>query len=55
MGLGAIASDARQANLRICAPQAELKMQGVNNVRVNNLSPGMVTTELLLSGAHFPV
>lgn len=43
------------SQFRICAPQAELKMQGVNNVRVNNLSPGMVTTELLLSGAHFTV
>lgn len=31
--------------------QAELKMGGVNYVGIHNLSPGMVTTELLLSGA----
>ena len=31
--------------------QAELKMGGVGNVGIHNLSPGMVTTELLLSGA----
>ncbi|XP_051121323.1 chlorophyll(ide) b reductase NOL, chloroplastic [Andrographis paniculata] len=31
--------------------QAELKMQDVNNVVVHNLSPGMVTTDLLMSGA----
>ncbi|KAK9819695.1 hypothetical protein WJX72_001307 [[Myrmecia] bisecta] len=30
--------------------QAELKMQGINNVGIHNLSPGMVTTELLMSG-----
>ena len=30
--------------------QAELKMQQISNVRVHNLSPGMVTTELLMSG-----
>ncbi|XP_051179216.1 chlorophyll(ide) b reductase NOL, chloroplastic [Lolium perenne] len=31
--------------------QAELQMNEVNNVVVHNLSPGMVTTELLMSGA----
>ncbi|GMJ11892.1 NYC1-like [Hibiscus trionum] len=31
--------------------QAELKMQDVKNVVVHNLSPGMVTTDLLMSGA----
>ncbi|KAK9861543.1 hypothetical protein WJX84_011294 [Apatococcus fuscideae] len=31
--------------------QAELKMQGIANVGIHNLSPGMVTTELLMSGA----
>ncbi|KAK9131001.1 hypothetical protein Sjap_011488 [Stephania japonica] len=31
--------------------QAELQMQDVKNVIVHNLSPGMVTTELLMSGA----
>ena len=31
--------------------QAELKMGGVSNVGIHSLSPGMVTTELLLSGA----
>ncbi|KAL0375616.1 UNVERIFIED_CONTAM: Chlorophyll(ide) b reductase NOL, chloroplastic [Sesamum calycinum] len=31
--------------------QAELKMQDVKNVIVHNLSPGMVTTDLLMSGA----
>lgn len=32
--------------------QAELRMQEVNNVVVHNLSPGMVTTDLLMSGAN---
>ncbi|KAF5197104.1 Chlorophyll(ide) b reductase NOL protein [Thalictrum thalictroides] len=31
--------------------QAELRMQDVKNVVVHNLSPGMVTTDLLMSGA----
>lgn len=31
--------------------QAELKMAGVDNVGLHNLSPGMVTTELLMSGS----
>ncbi|KAG6765034.1 hypothetical protein POTOM_029048 [Populus tomentosa] len=31
--------------------QAELRMQDVQNVVVHNLSPGMVTTDLLMSGA----
>ncbi|KAG2536306.1 chlorophyll(ide) b reductase NOL, chloroplastic-like [Panicum virgatum] len=31
--------------------QAELQMNEVNNVMVHNLSPGMVTTDLLMSGA----
>ena len=30
--------------------QAELKMLNISNVTVHNLSPGMVTTELLMSG-----
>ncbi|MEW5299240.1 MAG: hypothetical protein WDW36_002274 [Sanguina aurantia] len=30
---------------------AELKMLGIRNVALHNLSPGMVTTELLMSGA----
>lgn len=32
--------------------QAELQMQDVRNVIVHNLSPGMVTTDLLMSGAN---
>ncbi|KAI3448727.1 hypothetical protein Pfo_005392 [Paulownia fortunei] len=32
--------------------QAELRMQDVKNVIVHNLSPGMVTTDLLMSGAN---
>ena len=32
-----------------CA-QAELKLLGIENVGLHNLSPGMVTTELLMSG-----
>ncbi|KAG5590295.1 hypothetical protein H5410_040809 [Solanum commersonii] len=32
--------------------QAELEMQDVKNVLVHNLSPGMVTTDLLMSGAN---
>lgn len=32
--------------------QAELRMQEVKNVIVHNLSPGMVTTDLLMSGAN---
>jgi len=31
--------------------RAELKFAGINNVGIHNLSPGMVTTELLMSGA----
>ncbi|KAK9791858.1 hypothetical protein WJX73_005574 [Symbiochloris irregularis] len=31
--------------------RAELRMQGISNVNIFNLSPGMVTTELLMSGA----
>lgn len=31
--------------------RAELKFAGVNNVGIHNLSPGMVTTELLMAGA----
>eukprot|EP00475_Leptophrys_vorax_P023766 TRINITY_DN32665_c0_g1_i1.p1 TRINITY_DN32665_c0_g1~~TRINITY_DN32665_c0_g1_i1.p1 ORF type:complete len:395 (-),score=-9.15 TRINITY_DN32665_c0_g1_i1:243-1367(-) len=34
--------------------QAELKMLKVRNVVVHNLSPGMVTTDLLMSGANTP-
>jgi len=34
--------------------QAELKMQEIDNVVIHNLSPGMVTTELLMSGANTP-
>ncbi|KAJ6901266.1 LOW QUALITY PROTEIN: hypothetical protein NC651_019119 [Populus alba x Populus x berolinensis] len=32
--------------------QAELQMQDVQNVVVHNLSPGMVTTDLLMSGSY---
>ncbi|KAL3814712.1 hypothetical protein ACJIZ3_015980 [Penstemon smallii] len=38
--------------LMICCREAELKMQDVKNVIVHNLSPGMVTTDLLMSGAN---
>ncbi|KAL3689338.1 hypothetical protein R1sor_015647 [Riccia sorocarpa] len=34
--------------------QAELRMQGVKNVVVHDLSPGMVTTDLLMSGVDTP-
>lgn len=30
--------------------QAELKMLNINNVGIHNLSPGMVTTDLLMAG-----
>ncbi len=45
--------------VRLCAQlgkslEAELKMAKINNVGVHNLSPGMVTTELLMSGANTP-
>ena len=33
--------------------QAELKMSGITNVGMHNLSPGMVTTDLLMSGQYF--
>ena len=37
--------------LRVCGTlQAELKMQGLSKVGILNLSPGMVTTDLLMSG-----
>jgi len=32
--------------------QAELRMQGIKKVAVHNLSPGMVTTDLLMSGSN---
>ena len=32
--------------------QAELKLLGITNVGIHNLSPGMVTTELLMAGEH---
>lgn len=35
--------------------EAELKLLGIRNVGIHNLSPGMVTTELLMSGANTPV
>lgn len=35
--------------------QAELKEAKIKNVGIHNLSPGMVTTELLMSGATTPV
>lgn len=31
--------------------EAELKLAKISNVGIHNLSPGMVTTELLMSGA----
>lgn len=31
--------------------QAELKLLNISNVGIHNLSPGMVTTELLMAGA----
>lgn len=31
--------------------QAELKLMGIENIGIHNLSPGMVTTDLLMSGA----
>lgn len=34
--------------------EAELKMAKITNVGIHNLSPGMVTTELLMSGANTP-
>ena len=30
--------------------QAELKMLSINNIGIHNLSPGMVTTDLLMAG-----
>nr|GLL25708.1 chlorophyll(ide) b reductase NOL, chloroplastic [Ipomoea trifida] len=38
--------------LMICCREAELEMQDVKTVLVHNLSPGMVTTDLLMSGAN---
>jgi hypothetical protein len=32
--------------------EAELKLAKISNVGIHNLSPGMVTTELLMSGAN---
>lgn len=34
--------------------EAELKLSKISNVGIHNLSPGMVTTELLMSGANTP-
>ena len=35
--------------------QAELKLLGISNVGIHNLSPGMVTTELLMAGESTPL
>ena len=35
--------------------EAELKLLDIRNVGIHNLSPGMVTTELLMCGADTPV
>ena len=35
--------------------QAELKLLGITNVGIHNLSPGMVTTELLMAGESTPL
>ena len=42
--------DADQFQLLTHLLQAELKMSGITNVGMHNLSPGMVTTDLLMSG-----
>jgi hypothetical protein len=39
--------------LRMCR-LCVLQMAKISNVGVHNLSPGMVTTELLMSGANTP-
>ena len=40
-----------QAKLALTV-QAELKMSGIANIGMHNLSPGMVTTDLLMSGQY---
>eukprot|EP00882_Tetradesmus_deserticola_P026083 GHRQ01028704.1.p1 GENE.GHRQ01028704.1~~GHRQ01028704.1.p1 ORF type:complete len:111 (-),score=20.89 GHRQ01028704.1:318-650(-) len=37
-----------------CLVPTCMQMAKINNVGVHNLSPGMVTTELLMSGANTP-
>ena len=32
--------------------QAELRMEGLKNIGVHNLSPGMVNTDLLMAGTN---
>lgn len=36
-------------------PQAELRSEGLKKIGVHNLSPGMVTTELLMAGTNTPI
>ncbi|XWS08183.1 hypothetical protein CRYUN_Cryun41cG0058000 [Craigia yunnanensis] len=43
--------DLVQFTIIIIVKVAELQMQDAKNVVVHNLSPGMVTTDLLMSGA----
>lgn len=35
--------------------QAELRSEGLKKIGVHNLSPGMVTTELLMAGTNTPI
>ena len=47
---GMVLSPAKLQNYLISLLQAELKLLNIENVGLHNLSPGMVTTELLMSG-----
>ncbi len=35
--------------------QSELRSEGLKKIGVHNLSPGMVTTDLLMAGTNTPV
>lgn len=39
---------------RLCL-QSELRSEGLKKIGVHNLSPGMVTTDLLMAGTNTPV
>jgi chlorophyll(ide) b reductase len=34
------------------SPQSELRSEGLKKVGIHNLSPGMVTTDLLMAGTN---
>ena len=51
-----VASQTSEPPLGACAPpQSELRSDGLKKIGVHNLSPGMVTTDLLMAGTNSKV